>query len=381
MEQLLEWWSTSPISYKVIAIVCLVFLLIQLTYDLFLYIRVALWKHQTSPTVAVPVSVVICAKNEERRLRELIPILMEQSHPHFELVVVDDSSWDDTMTTLQTYQLSYKNLHVIHLNEDMQRMRGKKFALTMGLKGAKHDVVLLTDADCMPASNDWIKTMTAPFTNPDTSIVLGVSPYYTSETFLSKLISYDALNVAIAYLSMAIVGSPYMGVGRNLAYRQELFFKNSGFKSHLHLASGDDDLFIKEVANKKNTAIVLEPESQTFSEPKTTWDGWIRQKKRHFTTAPYYRPGTKLILGLWPFSFLALWISCLLWMVLHSEFLIAGSMLLLRYIVHLATFRGSLKKIGQERLAWRGLLLENILWITSPIIWISNLLSKPRTWN
>lgn len=381
MEQLSTWWLTSPTSYKILAIVSLSLLLIQLAYDLFLYIRVALWKHQTTPTSTVPVSVVICAKNEERRIRELIPILMEQSHPDFELVVVDDSSWDDTMTTLQTYQLSYKNLHVIHLNEDIQRMRGKKFALTMGLKGAKHDVVLLTDADCVPTSDQWIQNMTAPFSRPEIDVVLGVSPYHVREGMLSKLIAYDALNVAVTYIAMALRGMPYMGVGRNLAYRKSLFFKNSGFKSHLHLASGDDDLFIKEVANKKNTTVVIDASSQTITEPKTTWDGWIRQKKRHFTTSPYYRSGTKVLLGLWPFSFLAMWISCLLWMVLHSEFLIAGSMLLIRYIVHLATFRGSLKKIGQERLAWWGLLLENILWITSPIVWISNLLSKPRTWN
>lgn len=381
MEQMIVWWESTSLTYRIIGGTTLLMGLIQVIYDLYLTISVALYKHQTTPTTTVGVSVVICAKNEERRLRELIPVLMEQDHPNFELIIVDDSSWDDSLTTLKTYQLTYPNLHVIHLNEDIQRMTGKKFALTMGIKGAKHDVLLLTDADCEPASSSWIRLMTAPFADEKVGVVLGVSPYHTSPNMLSRLISYEALYVAISYLSMALRGFPYMGVGRNLAYRKSLFMHNSGFRSHLSLMSGDDDLFIKEVATKSNTVVVLSPEAQTFSAPKKTFGEWVRQKKRHLTTAPFYRVGTKIALGLWPLSFLLMWLFAILWMVMHSAFLIAGIIVLTRYIVHFFTFRGSLKKIGQEHMAFWGLLLENVMWMITPVIWISNQLSKPRTWN
>lgn len=380
METILSWWQSESDLFKVLFITGCATLLIQVLFHLLIYIRLSLWRHQPEPTQVDPISIVICAKNEEKRLRDLIPKLMEQDHPQFEIVVVDDSSWDDTITTLRAYQVRYSNLHVIHLDEDIQRMRGKKFALTVGIKGAKYDNVLLTDADCWPTSDSWARRMCAPFNDPSTSVVLGFSPYRKLDGFLNRVIRFDAAQIGVQYLSFALRGIPYMGVGRNLAYRKSLFFENSGFKSHLSIASGDDDLFISEVASRKNTTIVAHPEAQMISEPKESWSSWFKQKRRHFTTAPYYKGYVKALLGLWPLSFVLFWTSVLLLAVLHNTLLIAGSLLLVRYIIHLATFRSSFKKTGQTDLAIWIPILEGTLWIISPTLWLWNLLSKPRTW-
>lgn len=380
MDALITFWTEAPTSLKTLLILLLSCVLVQLFYLLFFFIRLALWSHHPVPTKVDPLSIVICAKNEEKRLRDLIPKLMEQDHPQFQIVVVDDSSWDDTLSTLRAYQVRYPNLHVIALDEDIQRMRGKKFALTVGIKGAQYDNVLLTDADCWPTSNSWARRMCAPLMNEGTDIVLGMSPYQKQEGILNYFIRFDAAQIAAQYLSFAMRKVPYMGVGRNLAYRKSIFFENSGFKSHLSLASGDDDLFISEVAKGKNTAIVAHTDAHTETVPKSTWMEWFHQKRRHFTTAPFYKFHVKLLLGLWPLSFMLMWFSAILVAVLHKDFLIAGSLVLLRYIVHLATFRGSFKKTGQTDLTIWTPLLEGALWIISPILWLWNLLAKPRTW-
>lgn len=380
MEQLIEWWNQTTSGYRILMFTMIGAVVVQLVLHFWQYIRLSLWSDKEIPTSQEPVSIVICAKNEEKNLRQLIPLLMEQAHPNFEVVIVDDSSWDDSLTTLQAYQVSYPNLHVVPLNEDIQRMRGKKFALTMGIKGATYDIVLLTDADCRPTSKNWVSKMVAPFSDEGIDIVLGVSPMNTVKGWLNKVIRFDTSQVGINYLSAALRRLTYMGVGRNLAYRKELFFQNSGFKSHLSLASGDDDLFINQVATKSNTTIVTDAEAQTTSDAKPTWNEWFHQKRRHFTTAPHYTFGTKFLLMLAPLSFSVMWLSGVIWMVLHNELLIAGSLLVVRYVVHLATFRGSLKQIGQTDLFIFLPLLEGFQAVINPVLWIWNLLAKPRTW-
>ena len=354
--------------------------LTQMIYTLIVYLKIPLWKPQPKTKILEGVSVVICAKNEEKNLRELIPILMEQNHPKFEVIVVNDKSWDDTKDILKAFQVSHSNLHCIHLEEDKQQMQGKKFALTLGIKGAKYEHLLLTDADCRPKTKNWIFEMTSGLNRQDTDICLGFSPYLQEKGLLNALIRFDAFQAGMNYLGLSICGVPYMGVGRNLAYKKELFFKNSGFRSHIHLLSGDDDLFINEVAKKKNTTVSLNEDSHTFSFAKATWRDWWLQKKRHLTTANNYKSFQKVLLMIWPSSFTLLWFSAIMWMVMHNQFLIAGSILLLRYLILLVTLHGAMKRLKQQSLFWISPLLEGMLWILNPLLWVSNLLSKPKQW-
>ncbi len=380
MDELFTWWEGTDVLLRITLGIALTALLIQWVYMVVVFVRVARAKTTSDGAYREKVTVVICARNEEKNLRELIPLLMDQDHPAYDIVVVNDSSWDGTEDTLKAFCLTYPNIYAVHLDEDKQRMTGKKFALTIGIKAAKTDVVLLTDADCRPQSRHWISQMVAPFAHDKTEVVLGVSPYRRMGGLLNKLIRFDAAQVAITYVGMAKLGMPYMGVGRNLAYRRELFFRNGGFKSHLHIASGDDDLFVAEVAQKQNTSVVIVPTAQTLSAPKTTWSAWVHQKRRHFTTAPHYRFSVKFMLGIWPFSLLLFWFSIVLLMLVHSAFLIAGSLLLLRYAPHFATLVGALRKTGQSDLIIAAPFWELMVGLIQPALWIWNLLATPRTW-
>ena len=245
----------------------------------------------------MPVSVIICARDEEQNLRMNLPSILNQQYPDFEVVVINDCSKDGTEDVLKGFMKEYPYLKTTTIKEDKKFKHGKKLALTIGIKSASHEWLLLTDADCRPESEFWIDRMQRNF-NAGTSIVLGYGGYYARKGLLNTIIRFDSLYIALQYFSYALAGVPYMGVGRNLAYRKSLFFKNKGFARHSHLISGDDDLFINETANGKNTGVEIRPDSHTRSEAKHSWKDWFIQKKRHLTTGPLYKNVTKFLLTL-----------------------------------------------------------------------------------
>jgi cellulose synthase/poly-beta-1,6-N-acetylglucosamine synthase-like glycosyltransferase len=354
--------------------------IIQLYY-LFIYFLKGTKPPQQLTKDKPGVSVIICARNEERNLMEHIPVIMEQDYPNFELVVVNDSSWDDTEAILKAMQVRYKNIHVVNLDEEKQNMQGKKFALTLGIKAAKYDYVLLTDADCTPLSDQWIASMMA-HVNDTKNIVLGVSLFHRQKGWLNKIVRFDSLMTATQYVGFAQNGKPYMGVGRNLAYHRDMFFKVGGFKSHYSIASGDDDLFINQVATNKNTSVAISQHEQTVSAPKETWQSWYTQKRRHFTTAPYYKLQHKRMLALWPVSLALMWLGFMGSIVFHKLLLIVGGLLLVRYISQVAILHKISKRMSQSRdIAWLAPVLEIHLTVLNFGLYFSNLLRKPQKWS
>jgi len=233
------------------------------------------------------VSIIICARNESHNLIEFLPKVLEQDYPDFEVVVVNDRSIDDTQTLLNAFAIKHSNLKVTRVQESELHWAGKKFALTIGLKSASNSLVLLTDADCFPESDQWLKEMSSNFSDTK-KIILGYGAYQKGTSLINKLIRSEAFTIALQYLGLAKMGVPYMGVGRNLAYNKDLFFDNRGFASHQFMASGDDDLFINEVATKKNTTISFNEKSYTTSIPEKSLKLWMEQKRRHLTTSNRY---------------------------------------------------------------------------------------------
>lgn len=276
-------------------------LVIQLFYYLFFYLRLAFHKSKISNTGYFPVSVVICARDEAENLEKFLPSILEQDYPDFEVVVVNDCSEDETEDVLKRMTYKYPKLRFTSIKKDEKFVHGKKLALTIGIKSALHEVVLFTDADCYVSGNQWIKEMVQSC-SPSTEIILGYGGYEKRKGFLNKFIRFDTFFIGMQYLAFAKAGIPYMGVGRNLSYKKELFFKNKGFASHARLDSGDDDLFVNETASKRNTAVVISQGGITWSVPKTKFSSWIRQKRRHRTTFKRYRWNHRVLLAAEPLS-------------------------------------------------------------------------------
>jgi glycosyltransferase involved in cell wall biosynthesis len=369
--------------YEGIILSILVFaFLIQLIYYLVIFIRVPLVNNQTSSNSIAkePVSVIICAKNEAENLTNHLPLILEQDYPKFEVIVVNDCSDDDTQDILEKFQEKYSNLRLSQIKHDEKFTHGKKLALTIGIKAAKNEWLLLTDADCKPESKKWIANMQCNFT-ADTQVVLGYGGYNTEKGFLNKLIRFDSFFIALQYLSFALIKMPYMGVGRNLAYRKSLFMQNKGFASHAHIQSGDDDLFINEVANKKNTKVEYSIEAHTRSIPKKIFSYWAFQKKRHLSTGLTYKFKHKFLLGTEIFSRALFYAGMILTIVNPYTWFVGLAAFVVRATIQLMIFKGAMKKLNEKKLLLFSIIFDFVLPLTNLFLYFSNFInSKQHKW-
>ncbi len=353
---------------------------IQLLYLFIFNFRLLIHQSKNTQSNNLPsVSVVICARNEEDNLFKNLPKILNQKYPNFEVIIVNDQSVDNSKYIVLTYQKEYPNLKYIELERNKHRQFGKKLPLTVGIKGANNELIVVTDADCYPASDQWLKSLAKHYSNKK-QIVLGYSPYIKTKGWLNQLIRFDTTNIAITYLSFAKTALPYMGVGRNMAYSKQLFDEVGGFKKHYHIASGDDDLFIKEAAKSKNVAINIEPDSFIYTTPKTSFKNWVNQKHRHYTTVPEYKLINKLFLGIFPFTLYLMYISLfiLLFNTKWHAFVLTiyGVRMLLYWLINGLL----LKKLQQKDFILLYPIWEIVYAIVMPFIYYSNKGTEKNKW-
>lgn len=363
-------------------------LVLVMGYQVYFYVRymcaVSRWqqhnKHQEAePVEECPgVSVIVCARNEEENLQDYLQTLLAQDYPKFEVIVVNDGSEDKTQEVLERYALVSSNLYVTFVPCDAHVISTKKLALTIGAKAAHYDYLLLTDADCRPESRQWIREMVkgfAPRKGHGTEIVLGYGAYFEEDTLLNSLLNYDTLFNGMQYLGMAAAGHPYMGVGRNLAYRRATFFEHSGFRGLLAERAGDDDLFVNKIATRHNTSIVCSRDSLTWSVPKHTWQEWIHQKRRHLSVSPNYKAGSKWRLVMEPMS------RGLLYGLLIAVFVCGGGVACcIAYGLWLLRVLGQMvvMNVGAYRLGLRFQGIEIVVWdVLLPLLTLYILVTQP----
>jgi cellulose synthase/poly-beta-1,6-N-acetylglucosamine synthase-like glycosyltransferase len=354
--------------------------LIQLFYFLFFFSRLAFHTDSATPTSQThPVSVIICARDEAPNLSSYLESVLGQDYPTtHEVIVVNDNSYDDSKYILEELQRSHKQLQIVELTQEAKMIPGKKFPLSIGIKTAKHEIVLLTDADCSPATNKWIESMQAAYRD-NTEIVLGYGAFHKKDGLLNKIIRWETFHSALQYLSYALAKVPYMGVGRNLSYKKAVFFRHKGFSSHNNIPGGDDDLFINMAATNRNTRINTDPGSFTLSNAAENWKQWTTQKKRHYTTSRYYKPKHKFLLGLYSLShflFYPLLVSSCLFYNWQYALAVFGA----RFIVQSVVYWRTLKKL-QETDLFPFFLFFDLWMFFYYFIFAPSLVNKPKpTW-
>ena len=353
-------------------------MLIQFFYSLFFFKQLVSFKDNRDD-FKPNVSIIICAKNEYNNLKNNLESILKQDHPTFEVIVVNDQSNDNTKFLLEDYEKRFNNLVIVNIDDNVNHTIGKKFALTIGIKTAKYDYLLLTDADCYVSSKYWISSMTHNFMSSD--IVLGYGSYEKLPGILNKMIRFDSYIVALQYLSFSLRSLTYMGVGRNLAYKKSLFFKNKGFANHLHIPSGDDDLFIAEVAKGRDVSIEISTNSHTISKTENTWRDWVRQKRRHFSTSPLYKRNIKLLLGLYPLSQLLFLSSLIILIVFKVNFIywlpILVFKLCLSYIINYLL----MKRLNCSDLILIQPLLEVFHLVFHGLLFVFSVNHTPKNWS
>ncbi|TVP48010.1 MAG: glycosyltransferase [Mongoliibacter sp.] len=343
-------------------IVFLLVLGVQLFYILIIFGRISFFyrnKISSSQNNYEGVTVIVAAHNEKENLRKLIPILCGQDYPNFDVMIINDRSNDGTRALLEEMMSHYPKLRTVTVKYTPNHVTSKKYALTLGIKVAKNDVLLLTDADCLPQSDKWIRLMTAPIRQENKIFALGFSQYSKGKGILNKWIQFETLWTGLQYISFALWKSPFMGVGRNLSYRKSFFMEQKAFKGLWHIECGDDDLFVNQYATGSNTAVVVDPESITISTPKTSWGAYFRQKKRHFHAGKYYKSADKQKIGLYSFSHLLFWtIGFSLLVILGIEqiweqFAIILGIIIVRSILLTSVFTSARKKLeGKSSMFW-----------------------------
>jgi glycosyltransferase involved in cell wall biosynthesis len=353
---------------------------VQILFYLGFFGKFAFAKAQKITPKKIPISVIVCAKNEEENVINFIPLLAEQNYPDFEIVLIDDASNDNTLAIFEGFEKQYPNVRLVKVQNNEAFWGNKKYALTLGIKAAKKEYLLFTDADCYPTSKEWITAMSSQFTMQKT-IVLGYGKYEKiANSFLNKIIRFETLLTAIQYFSWAKMGHPYMGVGRNMAYKKEEFFNVNGFIEHMKVRSGDDDLFVNQAANARNTAIAFMPESFTYSKPKTTYKDWIIQKRRHIATANYYKKFDKFQLGVFYGSQLLFILLTIVLLAFQFQWILVLALFCLRYIIAWVVIGFSAGKLKEKDVVYWYPIIELVLIFTQINIFITNTFSKPVHW-
>ncbi|MCE5206006.1 MAG: glycosyltransferase [Porphyromonadaceae bacterium] len=322
--------------------------LIQLFFYLFLYSKPYTYqikqKESSSSTDDLPgISVIITSKNNSEELEKNLPFILEQDYPRFEVIVVNSGSTDETDIVLKAAELKYPQLYHTFVPDEADSINEKKLALTLGIKAAKYDLLLFTEDFCKPCSNQWIQAYGKEFAK-GYDIVLGFNKIKTEKKVPSrKFILYDNLIHHLKFLSMAILQRPFMGIGRNMAYKKDIFFAGKGYSSILNIEGGDDDLYINRIAREKNrkTGVVLSKESLTETFGVHNFFVWRALKSKHLYTKQFYKGFSAHLFGYETFTrylFYVLFAGSLAWSILTANYplLIFVSLLfIVRYGVQL----------------------------------------------
>lgn len=355
------------------------FAFIQLCIYWLHYRRLAFYREKDKTEKENPVSVIICARNESAQLRRNLPSVLEQDYSSFEVIVVNDCSWDETGIVLEEFSKQYQQLKIVTIKEQEKYTHGKKFALTLGIKAASNEILLLSDADCKATSRNWIRLMQRNYL-PGKEIVLGYGAYNHGGGLLNKLIRFDTFYGAMQYLTSGLRGNAYMGVGRNLSYMKNVFFRSKGFAKHNHIPSGDDDLFVNENATKDNVAVEIHPDSFTYSEPKKSFGTWLSQKARHMSTAKLYKGGHRFYLVLANGSVVGFYLLLIVLLVLHFDWRMIVTLYLISIFGRFPVIYNAALKLKEKDLAWSFPILEMFHSLLMPVFFTANLLTKQKKW-
>lgn len=369
----------------------IVMLVIQLCIHWLRFSKLAFYKNKVRPKLddeLEPVSVVVCARDSYDQLTELIPALLSQHYPQFEVVIVNDCSEDETEEYLKDLERREPRIKCVQLRQHLNFFNGKKFPLSMGIKSASYDLMVLTDADCLPNSEEWLRSMVSRY-DRDTEVVIGYPRYRAANRLTNRLIRFDSLQVGMLYLSAALAGHPSMGIGKNLSYRKQLFFRNKGFTSHYTMPAGDDDVFISQVATKKNTKVCIDAENGIVATPTSSFWSWVRQRCNKYSTIKLMRSDTRAMMALHYWSQFLFYGCFVALFFLSPAFAIAIEipyyayyfpvlvvLFLLRYLTQMIIYRGASRRLGEH-----GLLPGLILWdaffaIATPLFRITGRMTK-----
>ncbi len=274
--------------------------LLLLFFELFIYSALnKLFRFKEIKKYNLKISVVVAAKNEVDNISSLISSLLKQNYlkENYEVVIVDDNSTDNTFAVVEATIEELENFRV--LKADTKLFNGKRGALDIGIKSAKHPYILITDADCEPEEN-WITSFANGFSKND--FLFGIAPYRATKSITNLIARFENLRANIIVFAFAKLGVPYSASARSFGFSKKAFNKIDGYTNTTNTLSGDDDLLLREaVKNNFNIGMITDSDSFVFSKTKELFSEYVKQKSRHTSTSIYYSLKSQLLLGVWHF--------------------------------------------------------------------------------
>jgi len=353
-------------------------LLVQLGYFWIVFGKLAFFKPKQISDGQPPVSVVITAYNQYSDLKKNLPYFLEQDYPEFEVMVVNDNSEDGSTELLQDFSHLYSNLSIVNLKQNLNWFKGRKFPLSLGIKSARHEVLILSDPICRPVSKSWIKEMVSAYT-PASEIVLAYSTYDTKSK-LNLWYRFSAFYDGLFYLSMGLAGKPFKGIGKNLSYQKQLFYKNKGFSSHYKINVGDDEIFINKTAKKQNTCIQLSPGSKMAVVKTISFANWLKGEKTRILIRKFFKTGSRIFISLFNTTALLFFASFTALLIFGFDWVLLVPLFGLRLVSQLIIFGFAAKKLNEKRLLLLSPLLELLVMLTDFFIWLGLLFGRKNKW-
>ena len=358
---------------------CLCFI-IQAIYYLTLYPRIirrqrSVASHpQDFSRELPPVSIILYSRDEVDQMRRNLPLLLTQDYPCYEVIVINDGPIGESDDFLTQLEQEHRHLYHSFIPDSSRYISRKKLALTLGMRAAKYDWLLMTEVDCRPVSDQWLRLMARNFT-PQTQVVLGYSRHEDAKGLFRSRVAYDNLFGSMRYLGMALAGHPYMGIGRNLAYRKSLFLSRKGFSTYLTLERGDDDLFINQVANGHNTRVETDAQAVMKASVVTRKKDWREEKIGYTVTSALYRGSSKYLLSFETMTRLLFhlsWIACVVLSLLQRNWVLAGTgagLFLMRFALQATIINRTAKALGEQRRYWLSLPVYDVLQPLQSLRW------------
>lgn len=362
--------------YLIVSVICLIGLLRY--YIIFRGVKKLVSISEEIPK-GIPVSLIICAKNELQNIEKHFPYWIGQAHNDFELIIVDDESSDGSTEYLKQLAKDNERLKVVTIpvKENKHGLQGKRFALKAGIKAATHPHIILSDADCYPLSKHWLQIMSAQFSK-DVQIVLGVSPYIPQRGLLFQLIAYETTLTALQFLGWALQGEPYMSLGRNVGYKKSLL-SDDVFQASNKSLSGDDDLIFQQVFAQNNLGYAVNADAYAVSKPKTSWVDYFKQKVRHYGSAGHYKTSIKRKLGIYSLLNILFYLSIYGGIIFGQNFLF-----ILLLPIKAFMFRFLCEPIPKilltPTLKASFIIADFLYWHTHPFLYIFSIFSAKNGW-
>lgn len=244
------------------------------------------------------VSILVYSHNQGEALVRNLPVWLAQDYPTFEVIVVDDNSLDDTQDVLTMFDQRSDRLYHTRIDEKVRGMSHRKLAILLGIKAAHHDIILSTQAQCLPSSDQWIMHMVRAFREDlRAEVVLGPVAYQRRASFLSRFCGWDLFQRQVQLFGLTLAVKPYAGWGQNMAFRRQVFYanRNQAFVGHLHIKPGEDDLFVADVAGHDNVAVECTPEAVVTDQTSPLFLGWSMERTSRAFTSQRYALAPKMV--------------------------------------------------------------------------------------